>query len=622
MIQKATRLSAIAHQQVRLTARLDALRAVSNRFSWARVLIFLGGFVGVSALYFLAGVWPFVLLLLATITLFLVVLVRHRRVDAMIRRLELLRTFKEEQLARANVVWRDLPAAQVTTAQPEHPFQSDLDLVGDYGLHRLLDTTATTGGRDLLLQWLSETDPQAEAIAARQALVAELVPRSLFRLRLWVEAHATGETTRWRPADLLTWLDQHEQPTRMRPRLMLLTALAAFNAIAFLGAWLGWFGPIWQISVPLYLIIYFAISQPARTVFREATSLQAAIEQFTAVVTHVESFGYGEAPKLRALCAPLVDAAQRPSALLGKVKTVAAATGIQGNPIIWLLLNIVVPWDYFFAFQLHRHKRAIAAHAPEWLAIWAELEALSALANLGYLNPHYVQPVISAADTLHAGESPLFRATQLGHPLLPETGPETNTESGKVRNDFQLATLGDVVILTGSNMAGKSTFLRTVGVNLALAYAGGMVDARQLDTALFRLFTCIKVSDSVADGISYFYAEVRRLKGLLVALDEADPRPLFFLIDEIFRGTNNRERLQGSQAYVDTLVGRQGVGLISTHDLEMVKLAEQLARVSNFHFRDDIVDGRMSFDYKLRPGPCPTTNALKIMELEGLPTGL
>jgi DNA mismatch repair ATPase MutS len=199
----------------------------------------------------------------------------------------------------------------------------------------------------------------------------------------------------------------------------------------------------------------------------------------------------------------------------------------------------------------------------------------------------------------------------VGHPLIPD--------HEKVCNDLALTHLGEIAIITGSNMAGKSTFLRTVGLNLALAYAGGPVNAISLQTMLFRLFTCIQVSDSVTDGVSYFYAEVKRLKALLSALQENHPLPLFFFIDEIFRGTNNRERLIGSRAYVRALVGQHGVGLISTHDLELAKLADQVAEIENYHFRDDFKEGQMVFDYTLHPGPCPTTNALKIMQMAGLP---
>ena len=143
--------------------------------------------------------------------------------------------------------------------------------------------------------------------------------------------------------------------------------------------------------------------------------------------------------------------------------------------------------------------------------------------------------------------------------------------------------------------------------------------ASSLETGLFRLFTCIKVSDSVTDGISYFYAEVKRLKALLAALDEDHDLPLFFLIDEIFRGTNNRERLIGSRSFIKALTQRRGLGMVSTHDLELVHLEKEVAGIRNFHFRETIQDGKMAFDYHLQAGPCPTTNALTIMEIEGLP---
>jgi DNA mismatch repair ATPase MutS len=178
---------------------------------------------------------------------------------------------------------------------------------------------------------------------------------------------------------------------------------------------------------------------------------------------------------------------------------------------------------------------------------------------------------------------------------------------------------GELAMITGSNMSGKSTFLKTLGSNLSLAFAGGPVCADSLEVSPIRLFTCIKVNDSVTEGFSFFYAEVRRLKALLNALQNEQPYPLFFLIDEIFRGTNNRERLIGSRAYIRALVGQNGLGVISTHDLELTTLAQAFPQIHNHHFREEVVDGKMIFDFKLHPGPCPTTNALKIMALAGLP---
>ena len=189
----------------------------------------------------------------------------------------------------------------------------------------------------------------------------------------------------------------------------------------------------------------------------------------------------------------------------------------------------------------------------------------------------------------------------------------------RVCNDFTIPELGQVTLITGSNMAGKSTFIKTVGVNLCLAYAGAPVAAQQLAMQPFRLHSCIRISDSIVDGFSYFYAEVRCLRCLLDELKADQPLPLLYLIDEIFRGTNNRERLLGSRAYTQSLIGARGSGFIATHDLELANLAEQNPQVKNYHFRDRVEDRKLVFDFLIRPGPSPTTNALKIMQMEGLP---
>jgi len=278
---------------------------------------------------------------------------------------------------------------------------------------------------------------------------------------------------------------------------------------------------------------------------------------------------------------------------------------VRSNPILSLLLNLVLPWDIFFAFLADRFRHQIAQLLPAWLQTLQKLEGLISLANFAYLNPNYTFPEI----TPHT--KPVLHAQALGHPMIP---PDQ-----KVCNDFTIQETGGMVIITGSNMAGKSTFVKTVGANLCLAYAGGPVNAQTLHTIPFRLFSCIRISDSIPDGYSYFYAEVKRLKELLGELKAESGWPLLYLIDEIFRGTNNRERLIGSRAYLHALVGQNGTGLLATHDLELANLAEQYPQVRNIHFRDHISDGKLVFDYTIRPGPCPTTNALKIMEMEGLP---
>jgi DNA mismatch repair ATPase MutS len=200
-----------------------------------------------------------------------------------------------------------------------------------------------------------------------------------------------------------------------------------------------------------------------------------------------------------------------------------------------------------------------------------------------------------------------LKSTKLGHPLI--------RADVRVCNDFSIEKNGDVVLVTGSNMSGKSTFLRTVGINLVLAYAGAPVIAEQFSAAVFRLFCCIQVNDSLTDGVSQFYQEVKRLKRIHEKIGKPDDVLVFILIDEIFKGTNNRERLIGSRAYIKELTKSHALAVISTHDIELT----QLDHIRNVHFREHVEAGRLAFDYKLHDGPCPTTNALEIMRLEGLP---
>jgi len=355
----------------------------------------------------------------------------------------------------------------------------------------------------------------------------------------------------------------------------------------------------------IYVGVMIVKQARATSAWGEVQDLEKALRRFRTVFSYLETRRYRSRPHLAQLCAPFLDPAERPSAELKRVERIAAALGLRTNPILWFLVQVLVPWDFFFTYRLEKLRREIAGLLPRWLDAWYELEALNSLANFAWLNPGYVFPEILANATK-------FKGRALGHPLVR---PEF-----KICNDFELDEQRRIVILTGSNMAGKSTFLRTVGLNLCLAYSGAPVNAQGLHLSLFQLFTCIKVSDSVQDGLSYFYAEVKRLKLLLSAAESDGHLPTFFLIDEIFRGTNNRERHLGSHSFIRALSNRRNtLGLIATHDLELTNLASEISGIDNFHFREEVGDGRLVFDYQLRPGPCPTTNALKIMLLEGLP---
>lgn len=596
-------------QLERIAAWLARRNRRSNRYSWARALIFLVGLLVSIVLFYAGYLWSSVLLFLLTLVSFGLVVALHRRVEESQTRFQYLHQVTSAELARIQRDWTQLPPPTQGEPGYDHPFEADLDLVGPYSLHRLLDTTLSQGGSDCLRAWLSADAPALATTLHRQSLVRELLRARRLRHRLSVLGMVvTGGKQGWRADTLLRWLATHGDHGSLRPWVILLGGLAVLNWLLLGADALGWAAGLWQWSLTLYAVLQFWHGRTVGATFHQATEVQRALSPLGGLFAELEHYRYPNAPQVRRHCAPLLDQANAPSRHLQRLARIVAASGVQGNPIIALVLNAAAPWGLYFAWRLAEEKAALAAHLPIWLTCWYELEALSALATYADLNPTATFPSLHEDKT----DAP-FVVQGLGHPLLP---------AGKVRNDFRIDNLGTVAILTGSNMAGKSTFLRALGVNLALAGAGGVVDAAQLTTRRWRLFTCIKVSDSVTGGISYFYAEVKRLKQLLDALEAAGETapPLFYLIDEIFRGTNNRERLLGSRAYLRALIGQAGSGLVATHDLELVHLADHLPQVTNYHFRDEVLEDRMHFDYRLRPGPSPTTNALKIMRSAGLPT--
>jgi len=607
MTAKQDRRLALERQIGRLDGRLEALRRVSERYARWRLVAFLAA-VGLSAGSLLAwGIWAWVGVTAVSFMPFILLVRANRRVDEAIARHDIWRRLKQTHVARMNLAWEQIPPAPPVPPRLEHPFALDLDVLGDHSLLQLVDTAVSQEGSQRLQGWLLDTAPQLAAIEGRQLVVAELaaMPRFRDKLALHATLATAEEDEKWPGRRILAWLESHTETQAVRWVLWLLWGLAVVNITLLLLDLLGVLPPLWPVSWLVYGLIYATRFRDAAPLFEDAYFLEKHLRRLGMVFGFLEGYRYGRRARVAAVCAPFLDVNERPSRHLREVTKVLTLAGLRQNPLLWFWLNALVPWDLYVAERLRRCQAALQSRLPGWLDRWFELEALNSLATFAYLHPEAVYPAI------HEEGEPLLAVTAVGHPLI--------RDEVRICNDYRAAGLGEVAIITGSNMAGKSSFLRTLGVNLVLAYAGGPVLAQSFEAQLFRLYTSIRVNDSVTDGFSYFYAEVRRLQGLLAALEAADERPLFFLIDEIFRGTNNRERLIGSRSFVRALVGGRGVGLIATHDLELVKLADENTAVRNFHFRDDVVDGRMVFDYRLHPGPCPTTNALKIMRLAGLP---
>jgi hypothetical protein len=627
-ITRDWRAHVLRRQVARIECRLAELEQRNGRLATLRLGLFLGGLGLTAVAFYYLGTWGGSLMGLAALAAFVTAVSAHSRLKESIAQHQVWRQIKTTHLARQSLAWDDLPSPQAFAVDKSHPFAQDLNFISNRSLHRLLDTAVSQEGSLRLADWLLDNEPDYETAQARQQLVRELLARTRFRDKLTLQGTAvTAEMSddKWPGQRLLDWLQRPGLVEGLRPLLLGLSGWSAINIIWIILALLNGWPPYWGASVLLFFAVYLLLAQRygLDRLFNEVLFLEGSLRQLGGVFHFLENNAYKPYPRLARLCAPFWQAQNRPSRQLRHVTRLLAAAGLQRNPLVHFLLNALLPWDFWVSHRLAERKKELATVLPGWLDIWFELEALNSLATFAYLNPDYTFAQLHPPTTAHRSlltdnRSPitdnLLTAKNIGHPLIPH--------AERVGNDFTVTQPGELAIITGSNMAGKSSFLRTMGVAVRLGLAGTAVPAQSLNLQPLRLFTSIQVQDSLADGFSFFYAEVRRLRALLDALPQSET-PLLYLIDEIFRGTNNRERLIGSRAYVRVLVeanGRQhGVGLIATHDLELTGLAEETPAITNYHFRDDVENGRMVFDYKLHPGPCPTTNALRVMALAGLP---
>ena len=592
------RLERIGRHRAHLAAR-------SQRLSTLRLIVFSATVVVGAVVGIRSGDLPGWSVVIAGLAAFAVLVRIHARIENARTRWDRWAELHRQRKARLDRDWDALGEAVDDPVDPGHPFAFDLDLVGPRSILRLIDTTVSLGGHRRLRDWLLRPEPDLAAVAIRQRRVAALIPARHLRMRLALTARLglAGRRTRWDSESLLGAIGDEGEASSLRGRLIVLIVLAATTIAGLVGQVLAGWPPVWALSFLAYGAVTTSTLRRLAPLFDDALTLEEMIAPLRDVLGWLEQRPVpGE---VEPVVTPLRQTdAHRPAAVLRHAQRVVWGAALRTSQLPWLIVNVVVPWDVYFAWRLDVVRAELRSHLPDWLDALHELEALGSLADFAELNPEH------AFASFTEGE-PVLEAEALGHPLLHP--------SQCVRNDLTVDRLGRVLLLTGSNMSGKSTFLRTLGLNVVLANAGSAVLARGLRLRPMRPFTCIRVDDSVNDGISYFYAEVKRLAALLEAHEAPSRLPQLSLIDEIYRGTNNRERWAGSRAFVEHLAGGQGLGVVSTHDLGLAALADRLGDVRNLHFREEVRDRRMEFDFVLREGPCPTTNALRLMAQEGLP---
>lgn len=593
----------------KLDSRKEALKKLSRSYSNYRLLLLVIEVVGFFILFFAVSNTSALISIAGFLAVFAIVAHFHNKLDNGVKKVELWIKIKTSNLLRLNLDWDNIPAIIYSqddiSLHKQEPNETDLNLAGEESLHQLINTGTSFQSKILLRTWLNLKNPCIDEILERQNLVKELTPLSVFRDKLILYSILSSRSD-FDGKMIMKLLSRKDiLPAFFISLYLIMILLAPINILLFLLFLEKIVPAYWVITTLIYIILFIIGNKEKDRLLDEAEFISDELEKPASVFQYLEEYHYKNSPLLLKLCESFKKAKEQPSVLIKKIKNAVGFLRMRkGNPFVWNLIRAFFPVDFYFKIKLNRLKNIVSDRYNEWFETWYRLEALASLANFAYLNPDYTFPEITKSEKI------IFSGKKLGHPLIKK--------ENKICNDFTFNPEGEIAIITGSNMSGKSTFIRTLGINLSLAYAGSVVNAVGLKVSLFNLFTCIKVSDSVIDGISYFYAEVKRLKALLGEIEKSE-YPVFFLIDEIFRGTNNIERLKGSSAFIKNLAVTNSFGAIATHDLELVKLSDLILRVRNYHFKEEIKEGKMVFDYKLNNGPCPTTNALKIMKLEGLP---
>jgi hypothetical protein len=584
----------LALRQQRL-ARLQARdHALSN---WRLALFLVGAAMGVALL---AGDWLSPFWLLAPGAVFVALVMLHDRV---IQRRDLAAgsvQFYERALARLDHRWPGTGIQETDFVAEDHTYAADLDIFGKASLFELLCQARTRAGEQTLAAWLAAPAP-VEEIRRRQAAVDEL--RGQLDLREDLALLGGGLRAGVRPEVLIRWgAAAAAFPGRAGAAFGLLAWLMPVMAAAVILAW------VYLDTGPLPLLGgALALWVARRLAARRVKQVMADIHQpgrellvVAGVLARLEQERFS-AEALQALQQRLAARADHASRAIRRLDNLVNLADSMQNAF-FALFGALLMWDLHLALRIEAWRLANGPRIPGWLEAVGEFEALCSLASHAYEHPADPFPELLPGPAR-------LEAEDVGHPLIPETDC--------VRNSVSLGDGARALIVSGSNMSGKSTLLRTLGINAVLAQAGAPVRARRLRLSPLSIGATIRIQDSLLAGRSRFFEEVKRLKQLM-DLAEGD-RPLLYLLDEVLHGTNSHDRQIGAAALVRQLLEHGAIGLLTTHDLALSAMAEQLpGRLRNVHFADRIQDGRLIFDYTLQPGVVRRSNAIALMRAVGL----
>ncbi|OEK00686.1 DNA mismatch repair protein MutS [Roseivirga sp. 4D4] len=588
----------------------EALEEQTRRYSLLRLVAFIFSFILIIILAnerLLEVVW-----VVGPICIFVFVsLLKHyNELMRQKQRANFLKQINENELLRLK---NELSGFDKGLSQldEEHAYMADLDIFGSHSLFQLLNRTTTESGSLRLAQWLSRPATKP-IILERQQAIQELNPNIVWRQ----EFEAAGlpfANTNSEYQKLLNWVAGDNQ--LLSKKNVYLAGSVVLGVLALTLGLLSFFNstsPDLKFYLPPFLIVMFLNYRILKKVAPLSEDIIDSTHQNVQTLGGYQMLArtiLSEEFQSKRLQGLQKDLQQKDSSAIdemGSLKKILSFFQLRGtkrsdNNKFYGLLNQFLLFDIYCILKAEQWKSRNRAHIQSWVEAISEFEALNSLAGFAYSNPDFAFPEIKEAPYHIQFET-------LGHPLI-------NAEN-RVCNDFNLSGQGQITMITGSNMAGKSTFLRTVGTNLVLALMGAPCCAKSGQVSHMKMFTSMRTKDNLEEGVSSFYAELQRVEQLLALITSGEP--IFFMLDEMFKGTNSEDRYKGGVSLIKQLNELNAFGIVSTHDLELANLSGKHMIVSNLSFNSKIADGELSFNYKLTEGICTDFNASELMKRSGI----
>jgi hypothetical protein len=583
-----------------IAARLEAR---GQRIATTRLIVAGAGLVIIGGIVWggLGGVgWA---ALGVALVVFVALVVVHARVETTKERALAAARFHTRGLARLAHAWSELPVSSERFRVPDHPFAGDLDVWGRASLMQLVDATETRFGEERLASWLGATGREGwpASVLERAEAARELSSRLEFRESLATAAGVLSDE-RPDPASFIAWA---EETGELAPAYRWLGwgVPGATLLVFVLASILGWPSNVQTITVGVALAVGILTSARLSPMLSAISARESVATRWRTTLSTVEAEPF-EAPLLVALKRRLMEGAPA-SAEMGALERIVGFVDARRNEAFRFFIGPFLMWDVHCTEALLHWRRRSGGKVRGWLEALGEVEALASVGGFAFEHPGFVWPSLV--------DAPLLDAQGLGHPLIQD--------DRRVGNDVHLSGAGRALVVTGSNMSGKSTLLRAMGVNAVLAMMGAPVCARAMRIGPLRVATSMRVQDSLAQGVSHFYAELQRLKRVVDMAHGPGSDAVLFLLDEILHGTNSRERVLGATAVVRDLLAHRALGAVSTHDLGITALERELrGSVENVHFEEQVEGTAMTFDYVLRAGVVQSSNALRLMRAIGLVT--